>query len=111
MTDLHTLKNYQFLDVTTGRVSGQARTVELWFVVYQNQLYVMAEHHQATGWVKNLRNSSAASIALVGHTVSVRTRILSPDKDKPEWQVIAEQFQNKYGWSAGLPVALESGVE
>jgi deazaflavin-dependent oxidoreductase (nitroreductase family) len=112
MIDLNTFKDHQFLDVTTsGRRSGQGRAVELWFVVYQDQVYVMAEHHQATGWVKNLQKSSAASVALAGNTLSVRARILSPDEDKLEWQAVAQQFQNKYGWSAGLPVALESGVE
>jgi deazaflavin-dependent oxidoreductase (nitroreductase family) len=106
--NLTPLQNHQCLDLTTtGRVSGQARTVELWFVVYQNQLYVTAQHHQETGWVKNLQKSFAASVAFAGQTVSVRARMLSADKDTPEWKAVAEQFQTKYGWSAGLPVALE----
>ncbi len=39
---------------TTGRVSGQPRTIEIWFVERDGRFYVVSEHGEASKWVKNL---------------------------------------------------------
>lgn len=107
MNNLNDFQNLQFCDLTTtGRRSGHSRTVELWFVVYQDRLYVMAEHHHDTGWVKNLKKTPTAAVHIAGQRLPVRARILSAEQNEQEWHAVAQQFQSKYNWSAGLPVAL-----
>ena len=101
------LQDVQVLDLTTGRQFSKQRTVELWFVTHLNRFYVMAEYGHETGWVKNLRKHSEASITCVGNQMLVRAWILDQGRDRGEWRIVVELFREKYGWGDGLPVALE----
>jgi hypothetical protein len=50
------LQHEQVLYLTTvGRKSGLPRIVEIWFVVYQHRVYLLAEHGLKTHWVRNIQ--------------------------------------------------------
>ena len=52
MRDGGQLDAVQVLDLTTlGRISGLRRTIEIWFVVHQDNVYVLAEHGREAQWV------------------------------------------------------------
>ena len=38
---------------TTGRKTGLAREIEIWFVEREGRIYILAEHHYKTHWVRN----------------------------------------------------------
>src|SRR3954454_20619197 len=46
-------ENYCYL-TTTGRVSGKAREIEVWFGLDANTLYMLSGGRDRSDWVKNL---------------------------------------------------------
>jgi deazaflavin-dependent oxidoreductase (nitroreductase family) len=106
--ELKSLQDEQVLYLTTlGRKSGLPRTVEIWFVVNQHRLYILAEHGLKTQWVRNVRVNPLVSIRLRQHCFRARGRILDAARDRCEWQTITRLSEKKYGWGNGLPVAFE----
>src|SRR5437762_12235586 len=41
---------------TTGRVSGKAHTIEIWFALHDNTVYMLSGGGEKSDWVKNLRH-------------------------------------------------------
>jgi deazaflavin-dependent oxidoreductase (nitroreductase family) len=81
-TKLYSMQNLDVLAAlnvlyltTTGRVSGLPRTIEIWFVAHQQDLYLLAEHQEAH-WVKNLRNNPMVHVRIGGNDMDARARIL-----------------------------------
>ena len=109
---LEVLQRKRVLDLTTvGRNSGQPRTIEIWFVVYQGRFYIFAERGHRAHWVQNVQANPAVSIRLQERRFRGRARILNPDQDRVEWQAVADLSRQKYGWGEGLPVAIEVVAE
>ncbi len=102
------LQRRRVLDLTTvGRNSGQPRTIEIWFVVYQGRFYLFAEHGYGAHWVLNIQANPDVSVRVREQRFRARGRILNPDQDPVEWQTVADLVRQKYGWGEGLPVAIE----
>jgi F420H(2)-dependent quinone reductase len=101
LSRLDSLQHEQVLNLTTvGRKSGLPRTVEIWFVVYQQRIYLLAEHGLRTHWVRNIQ--------LKRHRFRARGRVLDAAQDQLEWQAVTSLSHKKYGWGDGLPVAFEA---
>ena len=90
---------------TTGRISGLPRTIEIWFVAHQQDLYLLAEHQEAH-WVKNIRNNPTVHVRIGGKDMDARARILDLGLDADLWRTVQGLARAKYGWGAGLPVQL-----
>jgi deazaflavin-dependent oxidoreductase (nitroreductase family) len=102
------LQDERVLYLTTiGRRSGQPRTIEIWFVIYRQCFYLLAERGLQARWVQNLRAHPAVSVRIKHLTLQGRGRILDRERDRLEWQAVAELSRRKYGWGEGLPVAIE----
>lgn len=107
MLDLTRASALKVLQLTAmGRRSGLHRTVELWFVHDSERLYVMAEGLSRTGWVRNLIPNPTVSVVLGDNLFQARARVLSPIADVVLYRCACRLFQEKYGWSEGLPVEL-----
>src|SRR5712692_9865423 len=91
---------------TTGRTSGQPRTVEIWFVAHQGGLYVLAEHHHQAHWVQNIKVDPRIHIRIGNHDLDCLGRILDRTLDADSWQAVQDLATEKYGRGAGLPVQL-----
>ena len=105
---LEKLQDERVLYVTTvGRRSGLPRTIEIWFVVYQQGVYILAEHGDKAQWVRNIQVNPTVSIRIKQHRYRARGRVLDAVRDRHEWQAVAALAQRKYGWGDGLPVAFE----
>lgn len=105
---LDSVQHEQVLYLTTvGRNSGLPRTVEIWFVVYQQRVYLLAEHGLKTHWVRNIQVNPIVSIRLKRHRFRARGRVLEAAQDHQEWRTVRRLSQEKYGWGNGLPVAFE----
>ena len=106
--DLSAHDDARVLDLTTtGRVSGLPRTIEIWFVQYQNNLYVNAELGQRARWVQNLLVHPDVRMRLKGMDLTGRARVLDLQEDGELWDVVADLSRQKYGWGEGLPVEIE----
>jgi deazaflavin-dependent oxidoreductase (nitroreductase family) len=106
---LDPLQHERVLYLTTvGRKSALPRTVEIWFVVHQHRVYLLAEHGLKTHWVRNIQLNPIVSIRLGQHCFRARGRVLDAAHDHQEWQAVTSLSQKKYGWGDGLPVAFEA---
>jgi|SRR6266850_2697559 len=48
------LRHENMLYLTTvGRKTGKPRTIEIWFVSYEERIYLLAEHGLKAQWVRN----------------------------------------------------------
>lgn len=99
---------------TTGRTSGEPRSIEIWFVEHEGRYYLVSEHREASHWVKNLQRDPAVTLT-VGTRLD-RTAARPPtratarvvrDADEPELaRVVRALMDAKYRWSDGLIVEL-----
>ena len=101
------LADLQVLHLTTiGRVTGQPREIEIWFILRRAKFYLFAEHGEAAGWVKNLRRSPHVSVRIGGRELKAVAKVLDYRKDRPLWDEVQAIADRKYGWGAGLPVEI-----
>jgi deazaflavin-dependent oxidoreductase (nitroreductase family) len=96
---------------TVGRKSGKLRTIEIWFVVYQERIYLIAEHGLKAQWVRNIQANPEVTIQIARHRFRARGRILDDARDRQEWQAVADLARRRYGWGEGLPVAFDARQE
>ena len=89
--DLASLVDADVLDLTTtGRVSGQARTIEIWFTYYEGRLYLNAEHGHDTQWVRNILVQPFVHIRLQQHDFEGYGRVLDRQQDQALWHIVAD---------------------
>ena len=91
---------------TTGRVSGQARTIEIWFTHYEGRLYLNAEHGHDAQWVRNIVMDPFVHIQLQHQEFDGNARVLDRQQDQALWRLVADLSRHKYGWGEGLPVEI-----
>lgn len=109
---------------TTGRVTGNDHTIEIWFALVREgereTLYLMAGGRDGADWVRNLRRRPAARVRLAERHFSVRARFVEGgDEDPTARALLYERYNPGYERDLGewressLPVALdvESEIE
>ena len=97
----------QFLYLTTtGRVTGTAREIEIWFVEHDGKYYVLAEHREKADWVKNIARNPYVHVRVGPRALDAAARVLDVDKDRAVYQIAQELMRKKYSWGSGLPVEI-----
>ena len=88
---------------TTGRKSGQPRTVMLTSPLQQGEAYVIVasrggdDHHPA--WFLNLRDNPAVGVRVGGgQRRPMRARVASADERASLWPKIAAKYRNYAGY-------------
>jgi deazaflavin-dependent oxidoreductase (nitroreductase family) len=106
--DIARLRHEKVLYVTTmGRKTGKPRTIEIWFVIYQQRIYLLAEHGLKAQWVRNIQANSEVTMPIESHRFRARGRILDDARDRQDWQAVAALSRGKYGWGEGLPISFD----
>ncbi len=106
--ELDTLPHGKVLYLTTvGRKTGKPRTIEIWFIISQRRIYLLAERGLKAQWVRNIRANPEVTIQIDQRRFKARGQILDNARDHQEWQVVADLSRRKYGWGEGLPVAFD----
>ena len=95
---------------TVGRISGEPREIEIWFVESQGKLYVLAEHSREAQWVKNIEHNSSVRVRLGDEEFEATARVLDPEREHGRWQTAQRLSHEKYGWGEGLPVEIVRDV-
>lgn len=67
---------------TIGRRSGRPHTVEMWFGLCEDRLYVLAGGRERADWVRNLLAQSAVSVRIGQTTRQGTARVLEPDTEE-----------------------------
>lgn len=91
---------------TTGRITGQPREIEIWFVEYQGNLYILAEHFHDAQWVKNIEHNPRVQVRLGTQQFEATARVLTRERDEETWLTAQRLASDKYGWGDGLPVEI-----
>jgi deazaflavin-dependent oxidoreductase (nitroreductase family) len=91
---------------TMGRQSGQPRTIEIWFVVQEEKLYLNTEHGRRAHWVRNLLQEPQVYVRLGTPDFLGQARILEWPQDEALWRTVAALSRQKYGWGEGTPVEI-----
>lgn len=94
---------------TTGRKSGKAHQIEIWFVEYGGRYYMVSEGRDNADWVKNIL-ATPAVVLRVGAREALATAAHGRAVDaaaEPELAAAVSALMDaKYGWSDGLIVEL-----
>ena len=100
---------------TTGRVTGKPHEIEIWFVVHDNTLHILAGGKYESDWVRNLIKNPSVSVRITRHTLAGAARIVTDGTEEMKARTaMAEKYQE---WEEGktlshwartaLPVAID----
>jgi deazaflavin-dependent oxidoreductase (nitroreductase family) len=84
-----------FYLTTTGRVTGEPRTVELWFVVYGDKLYAVSGMGTNANWVRNVIRQPEVTIRVRNIRMEARARVLERT-EQPLWDAVSRSACEKY---------------
>ena len=91
---------------TTGRRSGLLREIEIWFTRRDERYYLIAEHGEDAGWVKNLRARPAVRLRLGDVELPAHARVVDPVAETELTADVRARSEAKYGWGDGLIVEI-----
>ena len=89
------LSRYREINITvTGRKSGRAISIPVWFVLEDDTLYLVPVQGSDTQWFKNVLKNPSIRIKAGGAEAEVRA---VPVKDATKVKSVVEEFRDKYG--------------
>src|ERR1700731_1394984 len=90
------LSRYREINITvTGRKSGRAITIPVWFVLEGENLYLLPVLGADTQWYKNVLNNPVIRIDARGTEAEVEVKI-ALITDAKEVSSVVERFRAKY---------------
>jgi deazaflavin-dependent oxidoreductase (nitroreductase family) len=99
--------DFEYLYLTTiGRITGEPREIEIWFVELNDRLYILAEHFRDAQWVKNIERNTRVRVRLGAQQFEATARVLDNEGDREIWLTAQQLSREKYGWGEGLPVEI-----
>jgi deazaflavin-dependent oxidoreductase (nitroreductase family) len=107
MPERQDYRTVQYLYLTTtGRTTGLAREIEIWFVAHAGRFYILAEHFHRTQWVKNIFANPQVRVRINEREFAATARVLDEHNDAPLYELAQRLEREKYGWGDGLPVEI-----
>jgi deazaflavin-dependent oxidoreductase (nitroreductase family) len=89
------LSRYREINITvTGRKSGRAISIPVWFVLEDDTLYLLPVQGSDTQWYKKVLKKPSLRIEAGGAEAEVRA---VPVKDANKVKSVVEKFRDKYG--------------
>ena len=82
----------------TGRKSGRAISIPIWFVADEKKLYLLPARGSDTQWYKNVLKNPAIRIDSGGAEAELKVESIT---DAKEVSSVVERFRGKYG-TAGV---------
>jgi deazaflavin-dependent oxidoreductase (nitroreductase family) len=91
------LSRYREMNITvTGRKSGRAISIPVWFVLQDDNLYLLPVQGSDTQWYKNALNNPMIRIDARGAKAEVKVVLVT---DATQVSSVVEKFRAKYGTS------------
>lgn len=117
-TDLSRLADEDFCYLTTtGRVTGRAHTIEIWFALEGERLYMLAGGGTQSDWVKNLLRAPAVTVRIGDTTCAGQARVVTDGtEDALARRIVVAKYQPRdsddlTSWGeTALPVAVDLAV-
>ena len=91
---------------TTGRRTGTAREIEIWFTRDADRYYLVSELRQRAQWVRNVLAEPRVQWRVGTATFLGRARVLGEPADGEQVRAAQARSRAKYGWGEGLVVEL-----
>ena len=89
------LSRYQEIKITvTGRKSGRAISIPVWFVFEDDKLYLLPVQGSSTQWYKNVLKKP--SIRVDAHGTEAELKVV-PVTDTAQVSSVVKKFRDKYG--------------
>ncbi len=77
------LASEQYCYLTTrGRRTGQPRTIEIWFGLNGDTVYLLSGGRDRSNWVRNLQRDPMVTVRISTATYTGRARLVKPDTDE-----------------------------
>ena len=99
---------------TTGRVSGNEHTIEIWFALRRDTIFMLSGGRERSDWVRNLQAEPHVSVRIGDRRFEGRARTsVTDDEDAWARRALVEKYQGGYGsdltnWGRNsLPVAID----
>jgi deazaflavin-dependent oxidoreductase (nitroreductase family) len=99
---------------TTGRRSGNPHTIEIWFALHGDVVYLLSGGGDANDWVKNLRAHPTVGLRLGDRDLICGARVVEdPEEDELARKLLTEKYVPRYSgdlqeWRrTALPVAID----
>ena len=100
---------------TTGRRTGRPHTIEIWFAIHDDRLYMLSGGRDSADWVRNVQADPNVTVRAAEQTIAGRARVLEPheDEDVLARRLLVEKYEpidhsslTEWGRSS-LPVVVE----
>ena len=99
---------------TTGRRSGTPHTIEIWFAVQDDVVYLLSGGGEGSDWVRNLRAHPTVGLRLGDQDMLCQARVVEdPEEDELARRLLVEKYTPRYSgdleeWgTTSVPVAIE----
>jgi deazaflavin-dependent oxidoreductase (nitroreductase family) len=99
---------------TVGRVTGREHTIEIWFAVSDNTIYILAGGGHGSDWVKNVKRHPSVPVRIGKRTFEGTARIVDDAaEDAIARRLLLEKYGSRYSGDLGewgrtaLPVAID----
>jgi len=100
---------------TTGRTSGNAHRIEIWYAALPERLFLLAGGGTRSDWVRNMLATPAVTVEIDGAVHRATGRVIEdPDEQEQARSLVFDKYQTRYHggdlteWRGNaLPVALD----
>ena len=113
--DLQKLSDEDFCYLTTtGRISGRPHTIEIWFAIHEQTLYMLSGGQDKSHWVKNALQNSTVQLKINSSKFTGTARLVtSTEEDALARTIVFEKYTPRSSddlveWSrTSLPIAVD----
>ena len=99
---------------TTGRISGRPHTIEIWFALNRDTLYMLSGGMDRSDWVKNARHLPDVMVRIKDRVIVGKARLVKDvEEDALVRRLVLEKYEKSSEddlteWSrTALPVAVD----
>jgi deazaflavin-dependent oxidoreductase (nitroreductase family) len=99
---------------TTGRRTGHPHTIEIWFALEDDELFVLSGGGDASDWVRNLRANPTVGLRLGDRDMITQAHVVDdPERDALARRLLVEKYAPRSGgdleeWGrTALPVVID----
>ena len=82
---------------TKGRRSGSLHTIEIWFALRGEAVYLLAGGGDGSDWVKNVRSDPTVGLRLGDRDLICKARLVGdPEEDALARRLLLEKYRPRY---------------
>lgn len=99
---------------TTGRRSGEPHTIEIWFALHEDRVYLLSGGGERSDWVKNLGEHPTVGLRIGDRDmIATATPVTDHGEDGLARRLLVEKYQPRYAddlseWGrTALPIVIQ----